>query len=34
MRQDDLNEYLKREPFQPFRIYLSTGSFLKSVNRN
>ncbi len=27
MRQDDLNEYLKREPFQPFRLYLSTGAF-------
>lgn len=28
MRQDDLNEYLKREPFQSFRIYLSTGAFV------
>lgn len=27
MRQDDLDEYLDREPFQPFRIYLSTGVF-------
>lgn len=27
MRQDDLDEYLEREPFQPFRIYLSTGVF-------
>lgn len=27
MRQDDLNEYLKREPFQPFRLHLSTGAF-------
>lgn len=27
MRQDDLDEYLQREPFQPFRIYLSTGAF-------
>lgn len=29
MRQDDLDEYLKREPFQPFRIYLSTGVFFE-----
>ena len=28
MRQDDLNEYLGRRPFQPVRIYLSTGSFV------
>ena len=28
MRQDDLNEYLNREPFQPFRLYLSTGAFV------
>lgn len=27
MRQDDLDEYLKCRPFQPFRIYLSTGAF-------
>lgn len=27
MRQDDVDEYLKRRPFQPFRIYLSTGAF-------
>jgi hypothetical protein len=27
MRQDDLDEYLDHEPFQPFRIYLSTGVF-------
>ena len=27
MRQDDLDEYLDREPFQPFRIHLSTGAF-------
>jgi len=28
MRQDDLEEYLDRKPFQPFRIYLSTGAFV------
>jgi hypothetical protein len=28
MRQDDLEEYLHREPFEPFRIYLSTGVFV------
>lgn len=28
MRRDDLNEYLKRQPFQPFRLYLSTGAFV------
>lgn len=28
MRQDDLNEYLDRRPFQPFRLYLSTGAFV------
>ena len=27
MRQDDLDEYLHQEPFQPFRIHLSTGAF-------
>jgi hypothetical protein len=27
MRQDDLDEHLKRQPFQRFRIYLSTGGF-------
>ena len=27
MRQDDLDEYLDAEPFQPFRIHLSTGAF-------
>jgi hypothetical protein len=27
MRQADLDEYLKRLPFQPFRIHLSTGAF-------
>jgi hypothetical protein len=27
MRQDDITEYLKRRPFQPFRIHLSTGAF-------
>ena len=27
MRQDDVDEYLKRRPFQPFRIHLSTGAF-------
>ncbi len=27
MRQDDLLEYLDCQPFQPFRIYLSTGAF-------
>lgn len=26
MRQEDLNEHLKRRPFQPFRLYLSTGA--------
>jgi hypothetical protein len=29
MRQEDLDEYLKREPFQSFRIYLSTGVFFE-----
>ncbi|HEY7156122.1 MAG TPA: hypothetical protein VH575_19310 [Gemmataceae bacterium] len=28
MRRDDLNEYLKQRPFQPFRLYLSTGAFV------
>jgi hypothetical protein len=28
MRQDDLDEYLDRQPFQPFRLYLSTGAFV------
>jgi hypothetical protein len=27
MRQDDVDEYLDRDPFQPFRIHLSTGAF-------
>jgi hypothetical protein len=26
MRQDEVDEYLKRRPFQPFRIHLSTGA--------
>jgi hypothetical protein len=29
MRQDDVDEYLNRKPFQPFRIYLSTGVFFE-----
>lgn len=28
MRRDDLVRYLKRQPFQPFRLYLSTGAFV------
>lgn len=28
MRRDDVNEYLQRRPFQPFRLYLSTGVFV------
>lgn len=28
MRRDVLDKYLKREPFQPFRLYLSTGAFV------
>jgi hypothetical protein len=28
MRRDDLNEYLDRKPFRPFRLYLSTGAFV------
>ena len=28
MRESDLAEYLDRKPFQPFRIYLSTGAFV------
>ena len=28
MRENDLTEYLNRQPFQPFRLYLSTGAFL------
>lgn len=28
MRKEDLTGYLNRRPFQPFRIYLSTGSFV------
>ncbi len=28
MPQDDLKEYLKREPFPPFRLYLSPGAFV------
>ena len=27
MRPEDLREYLKREPFQPFRLHLSSGAF-------
>jgi hypothetical protein len=27
MRRDILEEYLKRRPFLPFRVYLSTGVF-------
>jgi hypothetical protein len=25
MRPDDVREYLKRQPFQPFRVHLSSG---------
>ena len=28
MRRDDLARYLNRQPFQPFRLYLSTGAFV------
>lgn len=28
MRRDDLARYLNRQPFRPFRLYLSTGAFL------
>lgn len=28
MRRDDVEKYLKQQPFQPFRLYLSTGAFL------
>jgi hypothetical protein len=28
MRRDDLARYLKRLPFQPFRLFLSTGAFV------
>jgi hypothetical protein len=41
MRQEDLVEYLERQPFSPIRIYLSTGVFfdirqpqMASVNRS
>lgn len=35
MRQEDLNEHLKRLPFQPFGIHLSTGEhFLTFISRN
>jgi hypothetical protein len=27
MRQTDLLEYVQRQPFQPFRLHLSTGAF-------
>jgi len=27
MRSEDLREHLERRPFQPFRIYLSSGAF-------
>jgi hypothetical protein len=27
MRQEQLREYLHREPFVPFRLHLSTGAF-------
>lgn len=27
MRRDDVLEYLERQPFQPFRIHLSSGAF-------
>jgi hypothetical protein len=29
MRENDLTEYLNRQSFQPFRLYLSTGAFLE-----
>lgn len=32
MRRDNLEEYVKRRPFQPFRIYLSTGVFFDIRN--
>jgi len=28
MRRDDVEKYLKQRPFQPFRLYLSTGAFV------
>ena len=28
MRRDDLDRYLNRYPFQPFRLFLSTGAFV------
>lgn len=28
MRRDDLSRYLNRQPFQPFRLCLSTGAFV------
>lgn len=34
MRRDDLARYLNRQPFQPFRLYLSTGAFWTSVTDN
>jgi hypothetical protein len=27
MNREDLREYLEREPFQPFRLHLSSGAF-------
>jgi hypothetical protein len=27
MRPDDLRPYLERQPFQPFRLHLSSGAF-------
>jgi hypothetical protein len=32
MRQDDLNEYVDREPFQSFRLHLSSGAFVDIRN--
>ena len=28
MRRDDVEKYLNQRPFQPFRLYLSTGAFV------
>jgi hypothetical protein len=33
MRRDTLEEYLKRRPFLPFRIYLSTGVFFFHIHQ-
>ncbi len=27
MRQEDVQAYLQRDPFQPFRLHLSSGAF-------